>query len=81
MNSNSEIGLDLARQNIVKHFPLVGTLERINETMSLMEKIYPEKWFKGLKQFVDDLNKEQSKAFLSFKREFKDDKHFKAPYV
>ena len=51
MDLSSAVGLQRAKQRIEKCFPLVGTLEKLNGTLALMEKLYPERWFKGIKNF------------------------------
>ena len=38
--------MQLAKQNVERHYPVVGILEKMNETLTVLEHYWP-KYFKG----------------------------------
>ena len=48
MSVESRWALERAKENVEKHFPLVGLTSEFNRTVEMMERIYPEDVFEGL---------------------------------
>ena len=45
---NTEIALRLAKENVEKHYAVVGVLEELNKTLTVLEHYVP-RFFKGAK--------------------------------
>lgn len=52
LDFRSRRALNLAKANIEAYFPLVGMLERLDETYALMEKVLDNRIFQGWYQFT-----------------------------
>ena len=56
---NSMSALSLAKRHVEEHYPLVGVLERLTETLQMMELYYP-KHVKGIARLYTSKSELQS---------------------
>lgn len=54
MDSLSRAALAQAKANIEAYYPLVGVLERLKDTVWLLEQLHDERLFRGFHKFAAD---------------------------
>ena len=51
---NSKVSLQIAKENVIKYYPVVGVLEKFNQTLTVLENIMPQYFAKATSAFYHD---------------------------